>query len=92
METLKPVEIFDCEWRDGKTLWLDGIYADVFYQKADEWEDRAGWVASVQPTSDRCEWPELIAFEVFETEAEAMAFADEKVRQYDARYPHINYG
>lgn len=91
METSKEIEVYESEWADnGKALWLNGIEGDVYYREADEY-DEAAWVARIQPTSSRCEWPELIDCAWFETEAEATAFAERVIRKADEKYPHISY-
>jgi hypothetical protein len=91
MESLQKVEVYDSEWADvGKMLWLNGIMGDVYLRDEDEYQ-QGGWAVSVQVTSSRCEWPELVDIGLFKTEEEAMAFAEKVIRKADASYPHISY-
>ena len=48
--TEKIVEVYESEWHDeGFALWLDGIEGDVY-------PEDGKWVATVKPTSKRCEY------------------------------------
>jgi hypothetical protein len=75
--------------------WTDqGWAADVNGIEADVWSTDGGatWEWSVKPSSQRCEWPEVVAVGVCKSADLAKSKAARKALAADASYPVVSYG
>lgn len=92
---MSAIEWMRSEWNDhpqAQAGWLDGIMGDIYPEE--DWysnEPTGKWDWEVKPTSERCEWPELIDCGVCDTAAQAKAKCEEIMRKANASYPHISY-
>ena len=81
------IEWFPSEWADhGLSGWLDGISADVVLNTYGE-----GWRWSVQPTSSRCEFPELFDCNTSATLEDAKIAAENAMRRANSLYERVSY-